>query len=74
MCRDNSSKCYFKEEPSETPTPDYTSFCTAKTVGNAHMCNNVTNLYKNVVFESKLIDSEAECPAEHDKCIFQCDK
>ena len=70
----SSPSCYFEPEV-EITVPDYTSFCTAKTVSRAHMCNNVTNLYKNVVYESKLIDSEAECPSdEHDKCIFQCDQ
>jgi hypothetical protein len=66
--------------PQEVPTPespaDYTGFCAGNiNTGNATQCPNLEKdmkQYKNVVFETKLIDSELTCPDSEDKCIFQC--
>ena len=59
---------------------DYTGFCTEWIVSteNAHMCNpEWLNLYKNVVFETYLIDSDDSCPSinsANNQCAFQCNE
>jgi hypothetical protein len=79
ICNDNIN--IFKECPRDAAIPDspddYTAFCTGlANTDNATQCENLKNEmqnYKNVVFETKLIDSERECPESEDKCIFKCD-
>ena len=79
ICKDNIN--IFKECPRDAAIPDspddYTGFCMGlANTDNATQCPNLEaemQNYKNVVFETKLIDSERECPESEDKCIFQCD-
>ena len=59
---------------------DYTGFCTTWIVSteNAHMCNpGWLNKYRNVVFETYLIDSDEGCPSidsVNNQCAFQCNE
>jgi hypothetical protein len=78
ICNDNIN--IFKECPRDAAIPDspddYTAFCTglAKT-DNATQCPDLETQmqnYKNVVFETKLVDN-GNCPESEDKCIFQCE-
>ena len=77
ICNENIN--IFKECPRDAAIPDspddYTAFCTglAKT-DNATQCPDLETQmqnYKNVVFETKLVDN-GNCPESEDKCIFQC--
>ena len=61
------------------PVPDYTSKCTVWNVdtGHSYHCaSNLLNNYKNVLFETELIDSTTPCPDPNDKenkCVFRCE-
>ena len=74
----NSTDCIVYVEVPE-PKPDYTSQCTYWNVDTGHAVQCASNLlqkYKNVFFETSLIDSEAKCPdpnEKEDKCIFRCE-
>lgn len=69
----------FKECPRDAAIPDspddYTAFCTGlANTDNATQCPGFETQmqnYKNVVFETKLVDN-GNCPESEDKCIFQC--
>ena len=77
QCKDNSTHC--KVLPIEpTPPDDYTSECTVGGVdtSNSTQCApNRLSVYENVMFETYLIDSSAECPEGiENKCVFRCNK
>jgi hypothetical protein len=42
--------------------------------GHAHLCIDDLGSYKNVIFESSLIDSDEECPNGQNICVYQCDE
>ena len=73
--------CPTHEEDDDLVAPtDYKAFCDGPAdTGHAHQCPWLTNEmknYKNVIFETKLIDStpNGTCPVNiEDKCIYQCD-
>ena len=74
------SPLYCTQWDIEESSQDYTGFCTEWIVStkNAHMCNpDWLNLYKNVVFETYLIDSDEGCPSidsVNNQCVFQCNE
>ena len=74
------SPLYCTQWDIEESSQDYTGFCTEWIVSteNAHMCNpDWLNLYKNVVFETYLIDSDDSCPSissANNQCAFQCNE
>jgi hypothetical protein len=82
ICKENIVNNIFKECPRDAAIPDspddYTCFCMGlANTDNATQCPNLEaqmQNYKNVVFETKLIDSETVCPTNsEDKCIFRCE-
>ena len=71
--------------PIEPAKPDpYTSYCTTNGVdtGHSHHCGGealVLPNYQNVLFETKLIDSDDSCPKPgtanwtENRYVFKCD-
>ena len=78
-CNGNDRCKLIPDKPVEAPE-DYTGYCTTWIVNieNATQCApDLLNNYKNVVFETYLIDSEWDCPNPKDdnqKCAFKCNK
>ena len=84
LCEDVYS-AYCIMSPIEPAKPDpYTSYCTTNGVdtGHSHHCGGealVLPNYQNVLFETKLIDSDDSCPKPgtanwtENRCVFKCD-
>lgn len=73
LCRSNS-KCITPDE-GEYSKNEHNSACIwLFYTGNATMCTSrALLLYKNVMYETKLIGSDVPCPINWDnKCIFKC--
>ena len=83
---DQSSKCTevcerfpghrcFKDSTDEIDV-NYTAQCTKwVNTGNAHLCVSwELSKYKNVLFETNLIDSEEKCNFTQDICVYQCNQ
>jgi len=64
--------------PREEIRDTYTSSCSEwqiSNINNAIMCSEAALwIYENVIFETSLIDSEEDCPAWDNKCVYQCVK
>lgn len=72
QCEGNIMCISSKDIEEEHP---YTSFCSTGVIWtwNAYMCNTwILSHYKNVVFETALIDSNTICPNGENKCIYKC--
>ena len=76
-CVTHSEYCIqvWQEEDPEW-TVEYASFCTVWNVdtGNATMCNSEwVDAYKDVIFQTYLIDSEWICPDnKYNQCAYKC--
>ena len=75
VCQSNSGYC-LNQEGTEVTVNDSDAQCTTWVVDieNAHLCIDDLESYKNVIFESSLIDSENTCPTNGQNiCVYQCD-
>ena len=83
ICENNSSYCMIN--PIKIEVNSNPSYCTNIGVdtGHSHHCGGEENIlptYKDVLFETVLIDSDAKCPDPADpnnwtenRCVFKCD-
>ena len=72
QCEGNTMCISSKDIEEEHP---YTSFCSTWVIWtwNAYMCNPwILSQYKNVIFETALIDSNTTCPNGENKCVYKC--
>ena len=85
-CQDSSNSDYCMIDPIKPEKPgSYSGYCTTDGVdtGHSHHCGGedlVRTYYQNIVFETKLIDSDDKCPNPTDpnnwtenRCVFKCD-
>lgn len=74
LCKDNASRCLYTEIADIVEVPDSPAQCTAWVdTGNADLCITDLDSYKNVFFETTLIDSDAVCPTDtQDICVYKC--
>lgn len=75
ICENNSGHC-LNQDVEVVNVEDYDAQCTTWVVNtdNAHLCIDDLDSYKNVIFESSLIDSDEECPTGQNICVYQCDE
>jgi len=75
ICENNSGHC-LNQDVEVVNVEDYDAQCTTWVVntGNAHLCIDDLDSYKNVIFESSLIDSDEECPTGQNICVYQCNE
>ena len=75
-CNSMSYRCYMWES-AEIEPDNYPAECTVWVVntGNARVCSEDLSKYKNVIFETSLIDSETTCPSDwKNVCLYQCNE
>jgi len=76
VCNSNNDKCLTKSDEETLENKPYTrAECTnlSDYTGNSYLCNTgVFEKYRNVVFESVLIDSDTQCPGGENMCVFKC--
>jgi len=75
ICQNNSGHC-LNQDDEVVNVEDSRAQCTTWVVNtdNAHLCIDDLDSYKNVIFESSLIDSEKRCPVGQNVCVYQCDE
>ncbi len=79
VCTNNSSRCLYNENIEELEVADHSAQCVifipGLSTGNAEPCvsNTALDSYKNVFFETSLIDSEDQCPnGGQNVCYYKC--
>lgn len=75
VCKNNPSRCLNQEDAEGVEVNDSDAQCTTWVVDteNAHLCIDDLWSYKNVIFETSLIDSDTHCPNNsQDICVYQC--
>lgn len=74
ICRNHNAWCFMSSD--EIDVNDYAAQCTKwVNTENAHLCVSwELSKYKNVLFETSLIDSDEKCDLTQDICTYQCNQ